>query len=72
MRYAGRNAWTGSRGQLLFIGASNELGEFESGATAALFGLVPAIVVGGAGTLLVSALWAIIFPELRKRDRLVA
>ncbi|MEZ0000371.1 hypothetical protein ABIA18_002168 [Sinorhizobium fredii] len=45
--------------------------KFESGATAALFGLVPAIVVGGAGTLLVSALWAIMFPELRKRDRLV-
>ncbi|MEI2301799.1 MFS transporter [Ensifer sp. MJa1] len=55
----------------LFIGASNELGEFESGVTAALFGLVPAIIVGGAGTLLVSALWAIKFPELRKRDRLV-
>ncbi|MQU72455.1 MFS transporter [Sinorhizobium meliloti] len=55
----------------LFIGASNELGEFESGVTAALFGLVPAIVIGGAGTLLVSALWAIMFPELRKRDRLV-
>jgi MFS family permease len=55
----------------LFIGASNELGEFESGVTAALFGLVPAIVIGGAGTLLVSLSWAIMFPQLRKRDRLV-
>ncbi len=55
----------------LFIGASNELGEFESGVMAALFGLVPAIVIGGAGTLLVSVSWAIMFPQLRKRDRLV-
>lgn len=55
----------------LFIGASNELGEFESGATAALFGLVPAIVFGGAGTIAVSLLWAIMFPQLRRRDRLV-
>lgn len=55
----------------LFIGASNELGEFESGATAALFGLAPAILLGGAGTLAVSILWAMIFPNLRRRDRLV-
>ena len=55
----------------LFIGASNELGEFESGSTAALFGLVPAIVVGGAGTLLIAALWARMFPQLRQRDQLV-
>lgn len=55
----------------LFIGASNELGEFESGATAALFGLVPAIVLGGAGTLLVVVLWAFLFPTLRRRDQLV-
>jgi MFS family permease len=55
----------------VFIGASNELGEFESGAVAALIGTVPAVVVGGAGTLLVAALWARWFPELRRRDRLV-
>jgi hypothetical protein len=47
------------------IGASNELGEFESGFTAAWFGLVPAIVVGGGVTLLVAALWAgVFFPVL--------
>ncbi|SDK25788.1 MFS transporter [Aliiruegeria lutimaris] len=55
----------------LFIGASNELGEFESGATAALFGLVPAIVLGGAGTIAVAGLWAFLFPQLRQRDYLV-
>jgi MFS family permease len=49
----------------VFIGASNELGEFESGTTAAWFGLVPAIVVGGAATLLVTVLWArVFFPRL--------
>jgi MFS family permease len=55
----------------IFIGASNELGEFESGATAALFGTVPAAVLGGIGTLVVVALWAGIFPELRRADKLV-
>jgi MFS family permease len=54
----------------VFIGASNELGEFESGVTAALFGTVPAAVLGGMGTLVVVALWAWIFPELRHADRL--
>jgi MFS family permease len=49
----------------VFIGASNELGEFESGMTAAWFGLVPAIVVGGAATLVVTVLWArVLFPKL--------
>jgi MFS family permease len=49
----------------VFIGASNELGEFESGFTAAWFGLVPAIVVGGAATLLVTVIWArVLFPSL--------
>jgi MFS family permease len=49
----------------VFIGASNELGEFESGFTAAWFGLVPAIVVGGVVTLLVTGLWAgVLFPRL--------
>jgi MFS family permease len=56
----------------VFIGASNELGEFESGTLAALIGTVPAVVVGGVGTLFVAALWARWFPELRDRDRLVA
>jgi MFS family permease len=51
------------------IGASNELGEFESGITAAWWGLVPAVVVGGVATLLVAALWARWFPELRRMDR---
>ena len=47
------------------IGASNELGEFESGTTAALFGLVPSIVLGGVVTLAVAALWAkAFFPVL--------
>ena len=49
----------------VFIGASNELGEFESGFTAAWFGLVPAIVLGGGVTLLVAGLWAgVFFPAL--------
>ena len=49
----------------VFIGASNELGEFESGFTAAWFGLVPAIVVGGVVTLVVTAVWAgVLFPRL--------
>jgi len=55
---------------MLFIGASNELGEFESGFTAALFGTVPAVVIGGLGTLGVVALWMKLFPPLRTVDRL--
>jgi len=55
---------------MLFIGASNELGEFESGVTARWWGTVPAVVVGGLGTLGIVALWAYWFPELRKVDRL--
>jgi MFS family permease len=50
---------------MLFIGASNELGEFESGTTAALMGTVPAVVAGGIGTLLVVGLWMKLFPPLR-------
>jgi MFS family permease len=49
----------------LFIGASNELGEFESGVTASWFGTVPSVVIGGLGTLAVVALWAWMFPSLR-------
>ena len=54
----------------VFIGASNELGEFESGVTAAWFGVVPAVVLGGLGTLAVVGLWARIFPQLRRVDSL--
>jgi MFS family permease len=53
----------------VFIGASNELGEFESGVVAAWIGVVPAVVVGGAATLLVSVVWARLFPELWRMDR---
>jgi hypothetical protein len=55
---------------MIFIGASNELGEFESGLTAHLFGTVPAVILGGVGTLIVVALWAWLFPDLRDVDRL--
>jgi hypothetical protein len=53
----------------VFIGASNELGEFESGLTAAWFGLIPAVVVGGIATLAVTALCIWRFPVLRNMDR---
>ncbi len=55
----------------VFIGASNQIGEFESGVTAAWFGPVGSVVLGGIGTLVVVALWASRFPALRDRDRLV-
>jgi MFS family permease len=54
---------------ILFIGASNELGEFESGITAALMGTVPAVIAGGVGTLLVVGLWMKLFPPLRKVNK---
>jgi hypothetical protein len=53
----------------VFIGASNELGEFESGITAGWFGLVPAILIGGIATLAVTGAWALGFPVLSKMDR---
>jgi MFS family permease len=53
----------------MFVGASNELGEFESGVTARWFGLVPAVVLGGVVTLLVVASYLRVFPELRTMDR---
>jgi MFS family permease len=53
----------------VFIGASNELGEFESGVTAGWLGLVRAILLGGAATLAVTGLWAVLFPVLSKMDR---
>ncbi len=55
---------------MLFVGASNELGEFESGVTAAWWGPVPAVLVGGLGTCLVVAVWTRLFPSLRDLDRL--
>ncbi len=51
---------------LVFIGASNELGEFESGLLASLIGTVPAVVAGGVGTLAIVAVWSKIFPEIRE------
>jgi MFS family permease len=53
----------------VFIGASNELGEFESGVTAGWFGLVRAILLGGAATLAVTGIWTVLFPVLSKMDR---
>lgn len=50
----------------LFVGTSNQLGEFESGVTAALFGVVPAVLIGGAGTIAVALLWMVLFPQLRR------
>jgi MFS family permease len=57
---------------MVFIGASNELGQFESGLTASWFGTVPAVILGGIGTLMVTAIWAWSFPELRRADKLTA
>ncbi|WP_312933459.1 MFS transporter [Pseudomonas sp.] len=54
----------------LFIGASNQLGEFESGVTAHWLGTVPAVVLGGIGTLVVTGVWIKLFPTLAGRDRL--
>ena len=54
----------------IFIGASNQLGEFESGATAALLGPVGSVLLGGAGTIVVAFLWARLFPALAQRDTL--
>ena len=54
----------------LFIGASNELGEFESGVVARFLGPVGAAVFGGVGAVLATGLWARLFPDLRKADRL--
>jgi len=52
----------------MFIGTSNQLGEFESGLTAAFLGTVPAVVAGGIGTILVALLWSRLFPALRRVD----
>jgi len=55
-----------------FISASNQLGEFRAGATAAVIGAVPSVIVGGAGTVLVVVLWTRLFGELARRDRMTA
>ncbi len=55
---------------MVFIGASNEFGEFESGLTAQWLGTVPAVIIGGVGTLIVTAIWAWRFPELRKVEQI--
>jgi MFS family permease len=54
----------------LFVGASNELGEFESGVTAQWWGAVRAVVAGGLGALVITWIWSVLFPALRKVDRL--
>ncbi|AIC29286.1 major facilitator superfamily protein [Rhizobium etli bv. mimosae str. IE4771] len=57
---------------MVFVGASNELGEFRAGTMASIFGAVPAVVIGGIGTLAVAAIWASSFPKLRRIDSLDA
>lgn len=57
---------------MVFVGASNELGEFRAGTMASVIGAVPAVVVGGLGTILVAGIWAKSFPRLRKIDSLGA
>ena len=54
----------------MFLGASNEFGEFESGVTGAWWGLKPAVMIGGLATMTVAALWIRWFPRLWKLDRL--
>ena len=54
----------------IFIGASNQLGEFESGALAALMGAVGSVIFGGVGTILIAAGWIKLFPALAGRDRM--
>jgi MFS family permease len=57
---------------MLFIGASNEVGQFESGITAQWFGAVPAVILGGVGTIAIVVLWNWLFPSLRRVDQLVS
>ncbi|MGC2162345.1 MAG: MFS transporter [Silvibacterium sp.] len=56
----------------LFLGASNELGEFESGLTAQWWGAVRAVIYGGIGSLMITGLWSVLFPDLRRTDQLTA
>jgi len=55
---------------MVFIGASNEVGQFESGITAQWFGTVAAVILGGVGTIAIVATWARLFPALRQVDEL--
>lgn len=57
---------------MVFVGASNELGEFRAGTMASIFGAVPAVVIGGVGTLAVAIIWSLGFPKLRRIDNLEA
>ncbi len=57
---------------MVFVGASNELGEFRAGTMASVFGAIPAVVIGGIGTLAVAVIWATGFPKLRDIDALDA
>ena len=52
----------------LFIGTSNQLGEFESGVTASWFGLIPATILGGVGSIVIALIWMFLFPDLRKLE----
>lgn len=52
----------------LFIGTSNQLGEFESGVTASWFGLIPATILGGVGSIVIALIWMVLFPDLRKLE----
>jgi MFS family permease len=56
----------------MFIGASNELGEFESGLTAAWWGVVPSVIIGGLATIAIAGIWSRVFPALRRMDRFPA
>jgi hypothetical protein len=53
----------------LFVGSSNTLGDFESGTVAAWLGAVPAVLIGGVGSLVIAAIWMLLFPTLRRIDR---
>ena len=56
----------------LFLGASNEFGEYESGLTAHWWGAVRAVVIGGVASMTITGLWAVFFPALRRADKLTA
>jgi hypothetical protein len=68
-RFGFIHGWVGAV-NILFISASSQLGEFESGVTAALFGAMPAATLGGVGTIIVALLWMKFFPALRDVERL--
>jgi MFS family permease len=53
----------------LFVGSSNTLGEFESGTVAAWLGVVPSVLIGGFGSLMIAGIWMLLFPDLRRIDR---